>query len=286
MESSNAGPSGILGCPSRKRRSSPESNSSLDQHGIRPGTVDRDRELIGNDSPQLLRQLETKNRELEARINGIYAEFKTMASGNQDLKSQVQNLQQQYDRLLSHNRELESRINRFEHRSQHTETINQDVPRQIYNLEQHSPKMEPVNPDVDQLVKDFEERCDLVESNNQALTERLDTCQQNFFKMRLKNEGFENQLTSLQQRLNNFGMHDENIQYNQAIPTQQLTEDDLHQNLYMTVKTELTDNMNTPKGKSFIVVMTRKNECGFRYVLPPHSHSLELHYIEQYPSNL
>jgi chromosome segregation ATPase len=248
MESSDACSSKLSSYPSRKRRSSSELNSSIDRHEIRAETMDGGLQLLGNYSPQLLHQLESKNRELETRINGMYAEFKTMTSLNQDLKSQVENLQQQYGRLISQNRELESRINKFEHRSHRTETMNQDVPRQIYNLEQHPREIQRKNPDLEQLVKDFGERCYLVESDNQELTERLDSCQQNVSKMQQKNEGFENQLTNLQQCFKNFEIHDENMQHNGTILTQQPAENDTHHNLFMTVKTELVHHMNTPKG--------------------------------------
>ncbi|CAF2965511.1 unnamed protein product [Rotaria sp. Silwood2] len=159
MESSDASYSRLPSYSSRKRRSSPESNSSLDQHEIRAETMDEDVESQRYYSPQLLRRLESKNRELEARINDMYVEFKTMKSLNQDLKSQVQNLQQQYDRLVSQNIEPESGVNKFKHQSHRTETMTQYIPRQLYNLQQHSREMQPADPVVERLAKDFDERC-------------------------------------------------------------------------------------------------------------------------------
>jgi prefoldin subunit 5 len=202
-----------LNCPPPKRKLDPESNS----------TNDEDLQLPGNNSSQLLRQLESKNQEVE------------------ELKSQVQKLQQQYEQVLSC-------INGFEHRLRHIETMNQDVPRHVNNPKQYSREMEPSDPNIDKLTKDFEERVDLVESNSQALTERLDSCQQKFSKMTVKTESFENQLVNLQQRFNNFEIHDTNMQSIEIIPTQQLAEEDTYQNPSTTVKTKLTDDMNTPKG--------------------------------------
>ncbi|CAF3304362.1 unnamed protein product, partial [Rotaria sp. Silwood2] len=127
--------------------------------------MDEDVESQRYYSPQLLRRLESKNRELEARISDMYVEFKTMKSLNQDLKSQVQNLQQQYDRLVSQNIEPESGVNKFKHQSHRTETMTQYVPRQLYNLQQHSREMQPADPVVERLAKDFDERCYLMELN-------------------------------------------------------------------------------------------------------------------------
>jgi hypothetical protein len=201
MESNPGGFSKRLNYPSQKRKSPPELNS----------TNDEDFRLPRSDSSELLRQLETRNQQLEARIDRMNTQFNTMISQNHELKSQVQNLQKQY-------RELESRIN---------ELGNQDVPRQ----------MKPSNPIMDQLTKDFEKRFDLVEIDNQDLTERLDSCQQNFAK---KSVSFENELVNLQQRLNNFEIHDTDMQHNETIPTQQLTEGDTYRNASTTVKTKLT----------------------------------------------
>jgi len=231
MESNTVGFSKRLNYPSQKRKLAPESNS----------TNGEDLQLLGNDSSQHLRQLESKNRELEARIDSMYTQFNTMVSLNQELESQVHNLQQQY-------RELKSRINGFEHRSPHIASVSPDVRRQSYDPGQYSRETKPNKPDIDQLTEDFEERFDLVESNNQELTERLDSCQQNFAKMSVKTKSFENELVNLQQRLNNFEMHDTDMQHTETIPTQQLAEGDTYQNSSTTVKTKFTDDMNTTKG--------------------------------------
>ena len=91
-------------------------------------------------------------------------------------------------------------------------------------LEKYNPK----NPDLDQLAKEFDERCYLVESNNKELTERLDSCQQKFVKISCKNESFENQLATIQQRLTNFEMQDKEMQHNETIINQQHAEDGTH----------------------------------------------------------
>ena len=214
-----------LNCTPQKRRLAPESNS----------TNDEDLQLQGNDSTQLLRQLESKNRELEERIDNMCTKF------NQELKSQTDKLQQQYEQMLL-------RIDGFEHRLSHIETRNGDVPRHTHNSRQDSREIKRSDPNIDQITKDFDERFDLVESNSQALTERLDSCQQSFAKMNVKTESFENQMINLQQRLNNFEIHDTNMQQNETTPNQQLAEESTHQNSSTTVKTQLTDDMNTPKG--------------------------------------
>ena len=241
MESSDTRSSIISSYPSRKRKPSPESNSSLDRHEIRAETVDQGFEPFSVDSSPILRQLECKDQELEARVNSMCMELKTMQSVNQDLKSQIQNLQHQCDRLLSHDRELELRTNRCEQRSHRTETMNENFSTQMVHLQQHSRKVIPTNLDVDQLVKDFEERCDLVESNNQGLTERLDSCQQNVLKMRQKNEDFESELTSLQQRFNTLGIHRTNIAHNGTVPSEQLLDENI-------VKSEPIEDVNTAQG--------------------------------------
>ncbi|CAF3980583.1 unnamed protein product [Adineta steineri] len=132
MESNDSRSNKLSSYTSRKRRSSRESNSSLDRHGIRTETADE-----GLDTLQLLHRLESKNRELETRINNMYTEFKTMRSENQDLKS---------------------RINKLERRSHDTTPMNQDVQLEHYDFEQHCREIQAGNTNVDQLVKDFDIR--------------------------------------------------------------------------------------------------------------------------------
>ncbi|CAF4193293.1 unnamed protein product, partial [Adineta steineri] len=119
MESNDARSNKLSSYPSRKRRSSRESNSSLDRHEIRAETVDE-----GLDTLQLLHRLESKNRELETRINNMYTEFKTMRSENQD---------------------LESRINKLDHRSHDTMPMNQDEQLENYDFEQHCREIQAGN---------------------------------------------------------------------------------------------------------------------------------------------
>ncbi|CAF4266758.1 unnamed protein product, partial [Adineta steineri] len=149
--------------------------------------------------------------------------------------------------MRSENQDLKSRINKLEHRSHDTMPMNQDEQLENYDFEQHCREIQAGNTELDKFVKDFDKRCDLVESYNHDLIERLDSCQQNVAKIRQKNEGFESQLTSLHQRLNNFGIQDNNMKDNETIHPQQLAQDDTNQNLLKTVKTDLADNMNTPK---------------------------------------
>lgn len=211
--------------PPQKRRLAPESNSIDDE----------DLQLQGNDSSQLSCQLESKNQELEERINNMSKKF------DQELKSQIEKLQQQYEHVVSC-------IDGFEHRLRHIETKNEDVPRHIHNSKQYPRETKPNDPNIDRLTEDFKERFDLVESNSQVLTERLDSCQQNFTKMNMKAESFGNQIITLQQRLNNFEIHDTNMQQNETIPNQQLDEENTYRNSSTTGKTQSTDDMNTPKG--------------------------------------
>lgn len=203
----------------QKRKLTPESNSASNE----------DLQLQGNNSSQLLHQLELKNRELEKRMDNMEAKF------NQELKLQVQKLEQQYE-------QVSSRIDGFEHRVRQIETMTAGGSRHVHNPKQYSPEKTPNGPNIDQLTKEFEERFDLVESHSQTLTETLDSCQQKFAKMNVKTENVENQIVNLQQRLNNFEMHDTNMQTNETLPNQQPVEEDAYQN------PSTTDDMNTPKG--------------------------------------
>ena len=200
MESNTARISEKLNYPPQKRKLDSESNSINDE----------DLQLLGNNSSQLLCQLEAKNREFEERMNSMHTKF-------------CQEFKSQHEQVLS-------RIDVFERRLSRIETMNQDVPRHINNPKQNSRGIKPTDASIDQLTQDFEERFELVESNSQTITERLDSCQQNFAKMSVKTETFENQLGNLQQRLNNFEMHDTNMQGNETILTQQHVEENMYQN--------------------------------------------------------
>lgn len=189
-----------LNCPSQKRKLQLESNSINDE----------DLQLTGNSSSQLLCQLESKHRELEERMNNMLTKL------HEEVKSQSHKLQQQYEQVLS-------RIDTCERRLSGLETMNQHVPRHNFNSRQYSPEMKSNDTNIDQLTKDFEERFELVESNGQTLTERLDSCQQSFAKMNVKTKTFENQLVNIEQRLNNFEIHDTNMQPNETVVVETAT---------------------------------------------------------------
>lgn len=118
MASNTAGFSKISYSHPPKRKLVPELNSAADE----------DLQSLGNDASEQVRQLKSKNRELEARID--------------NMNTQIQNLQQQY-------RELESRINGFERRSHHGDTVNLDMRRQISDPGRSSRETKPSNLDVE-----------------------------------------------------------------------------------------------------------------------------------------
>ncbi|CAF1642412.1 unnamed protein product, partial [Adineta ricciae] len=138
------------------------------------GTHSHKRKLAAEISSSIDHDQMLRYQELETHVKNILEELQIIKNENRTLKSQIDKLQQQYDQLASQNQKENSEWNQYSH------------------------KIHSENSEYDTLVKQFEERCDLVESSNQTLTERLDSCQQTF----------ENQLTNLQQQLNNFGIQD------------------------------------------------------------------------------
>ncbi|UJR16881.1 hypothetical protein I4U23_003779 [Adineta vaga] len=212
METNDETSREISSYPSRKRRTSRDSHSSLDRFETRAGTMDEDLQSMEHNSRNIFRQLESKNRELEAHIHSIYADLKAMKYENQNLKVQVENLQQQYDRSATQN-------------------------GHSHRFKQYSQGKQSEKSELEKFVKDFEERCDLVESNNQELTERLDSCQQTF----------ESQLTNLQECMSNFKINDKNIQHNETILYPQPVEDAEHKSPLKGIKTYLSDDMSTSK---------------------------------------
>ncbi|CAF0928451.1 unnamed protein product [Adineta steineri] len=203
MESNDSRSNKLSSYTSRKRRSSRESNSSLDRHGIRTETADE-----GLDTLQLLHRLESKNRELETRINNMYTEFKTMRSENQDLKSRINKLERRSHDTTPMNQDLntfltqqikrkpmESNDARSNKLSSYPSRKRRSSRESNSSLDRHEIRAETVDEGVDTL-----QLLHRLEAKNRELETHINNMYTEFKTMRSENQDLKSQVQNLQQQ--------------------------------------------------------------------------------------